>query len=302
MPGPYGKILTGVGLMNPDDSTLTQKARDTYITEVGLLLLNGNKDGHGLPDVLGQLFPIPPIPGPSIPNITTLKNENLFWFEPDPFALLMIDTIKDPKKVPIYHKIFLDLMFQTTATAMNVEGGTPLFPILDWSFAIPDLPFPPTLPDFQLKLKIPTLTLPELALKFDIKFPPKLPALPNLPLPLDLPSLSLQLPIPPLILPKFCLELMLIPFKLVLKLAIPSIDLALNLPKLPELVFKLALDLMIQIMIDLDLLLITPKLLVASLLVYLKNIVGMVVTDIIGLIFGAGGTLTKTAAKLTGLV
>jgi hypothetical protein len=302
MASPYDKILTGVGLMNKDDVTLTKSARDKFIDEVSALLLTGNDNGKGQLNALGQLLPIPPIAGPMITNVTTLQAEPLFWFKPDPFALLMIETIKDPKKVPFYHKIFLDILFEKTAAAMNVAGGTPLAAsfILDWSFGF-DIPFPPALPDLAFAFDIPlpdiSVKLPALMLDLGINF-----ALPTFPIPPIPPDISLELPIPPLILIEFCIGLIKIPFDLVLQLAIPSLDLALNLPDLPKIVFELAFKLMFDLMIKLNLLLITPKLLVASLLVYLKNIVGMVCTDLIGLIFGASGQLTKTAAGLCGLV
>ena len=301
MGNPYGKILTGAGLIQ--GSSLTKAAKDKYVDEVCALLLTGNADGKGgspSTKIFNSLVPLPPIPGPSIPNVTTLSVEPLFWFGSDPAAALIASQLKDPKNCPFWHKIFPDLLYEKTAVAMDIAGGTPLFPILDYSAVFDiDLPFPISIPDLAVKLSI--MPPPKLLIKLAaiplIPLPP-LPPIP--PIPPSLPSIDL--PIPPLILIDLLIGLIKLPFDLVLKLMVPSLDIVLDLPGLPKLVLNLALDIVIKLLIDLGLLLIVPKVFIASLLIYLKDVVAMVCTDVVGLIVGAGGTLTKTIAGLTGLV
>lgn len=307
--GVYDPILTTIGLL--DGGKLTKKAGDKYFQEVTALLIRGNADGKGMPDVLTALFPIPPTdPTPPILNVTTLKPEKVFWFDPDPFAALQANHIKDRKNAEVLHAIFLDLLFEKTAIAMDLNGATPFAPILDYSSIFIDFPFPPKFPDDflpklpELGIKLPDLTIPVLMAKLGIKFPPPIPpfTIPFPPpgIPPKLPPIDL--PIPPLILLDFCIKMLELPFLTLKKIVLPpKIDLALDIPSLPAVVFKIAFDIMLGIMVDLDLLLITPKLLISCLLVYLKNVVGMVVADIIGLLVGAGN-LAKTGAVLCGLL
>lgn len=298
MGSPYDKILTGVGLI--EGTALTKAAKDKYVDEVIALLLTGNADGKGgspSTKIFNSLFPLPPVPGPTIFNVTTLEAEPVFWFGPDPVAALVASQLKDPTKCPFWHKIFPDLLYEKTAVAMDIAGGTPLFPIFDVSILFPDIKiFPIPLPDLAAELKIP---LPELMIKLALLIPlPPLPPIP--PIPPDLPLI--ELPIPPLVLIDLLIGLIKLPFDLVLKLMVPSLDLVLNLPKLPELVLKLAFDIVLELLIKLNLLLITPKVFIASILIYIKNVVAMVCTDVVGLIVGSGGAMTKTISGITGLV
>ena len=128
MGSPYDKILTGVGLI--EGTALTKAAKDKYVDEVIALLLTGNADGKGgspSTKIFNTLFPLPPIAGPEIFNVTTLQSEPVFWFGPDPAAALVASQLKDPTKCPFWHKIFPDLLYEKTAVAMDIAGGTPLF-------------------------------------------------------------------------------------------------------------------------------------------------------------------------------
>lgn len=301
MPSPYDKILTGAGLIS--GGKLTKAAKDKYVDEVTALLLTGNADGKGgspSTKIFNSLVPLPPIPGPTIPNVTTLSMEPLFWFGSDPAAALVAQTLKDPTKCPFWYAIFPDLLYEKTAVAMDIAGGTPLFPIFDVSIAFPDIKvFPISLPDLAIQANL--MPLPKLMLKLaDLKIELNIPLPPIPPIPPSLPTIDL--PIPPLILVDLLIGLIKLPFDLVLKLMVPSLDLVLDLPGLPKLVLNLALDIVIKLLIDLGLLLIVPKVFVASLLIYLKDVVAMVCTDVVGLIVGSGGVLTKTVAGLTGLI
>jgi hypothetical protein len=300
----YGPILTGVGLL--EGGKLTKKAKASYVAEVLGLLATGNDKGHGgTPQtrIFNSLVPLPPIPGPVIPNVTTLESEPLFWFKPDPVAALLATQLIDPAKTPIWNAIFPDLIYEKTAVALDLPGQTPLFPIFDVSapFGI-DVPLPFVLPDLAAKLN---LTPPQLVLKLaDLKIALSIPQIPLPPIPPKLPDAALKLPIPPLVLLDFCIGLIKLPFTLLLKLLLPP-DLSIVL-KLIALdfgaVLKLALDIVIQLLVDLGLLLIVPKVLVASILIYVKDIVAMVCVDIVGSLVGAGGTLTKLVATGTGLI
>lgn len=308
--GLYDPILTSVGLLSA--KKLTSAARDKYFEEVTTLLVVGNEGGHGLKGGLTSLFALPPVdPLPEIVNVTTLQKEKIFWFRADPFAAEQAAHIKTRANAPILHTIFLDTLLEGTANALDLAGSTPFAPVCDMSFAFgPDFPFPPKFPDDfipklgELKLTIPELTIPVLMAKLGIKFPPPIPpfAIPFPPpgIPPDLPTIPL--PPPTLILPEFVTKLLELPFIVLKKLIIPpSLDLALKLPELPLKVFDLCFESLLGILTELNLLLITPKLLIACLLVYLKNVVGMIVTVIIGMLVGSGN-FAKTGAKLCGLV
>lgn len=299
---PYDKILTGVGLL--EGGKLTKAAKDAYKLEVLALLATGNADGKGgspATKIFNSIVPLPPIPGPVIPNVTTLEAEPLFWFGPDPIAALMAATLTE-ENCPIWFNIFPNLLYEKTANALDMPGTTPLFPIFDVSLAFGvDLPIPFALPELAAKLSLP---LPKLMLKIPtvLKIPPPLPSIPLPPIPPPLPDLALQLPIPPLILLDFCIGLIKLPFDLLLSLVLPpKLDLVLDLPGLPGVVLKLALDIVIKLLIDLGLLLIVPKLFVASLLIYLKDVVAMVCVDIVGALLGVG-SIAAGVAGLTGLV
>lgn len=305
MTSPYGPILTGVGLLA--GGKLTQSAKDTYLAEVLGLLATGNANGKGgtpTTKIFNALVPLPPVPGPPIPNLTTLSIEDAFWFGPDPLAALMATQLQDPTKCPIWHSIFIDLLYETTAVALDANGSTPLFPLFDVSVAFPNITiFPIPLPDLAIQANI--LPLPQLMLKLaGLGIQVQLPTIPIPPIPPKLPSLALQLPIPPLILLDLCIGLIKLPFDLLLQLVVPpDIGLVLDLLAFKfDAVFNLAFNIVIQLLIKLDLLLIVPKLFIASLLIYVKDVVAMVITDIVGLLIGAGGALTKAVAGATGLI
>lgn len=300
MPSPYSPILTGVGLL--EGGKLTKAARDKFVEEVTTLLLTGNADGKGgspSTKIFNSIVPLPPIAGPSIPNVTTLTTEPLFWFGTDPFAALSAAQMKDPKNNPFWHTVFADLLYGGTATALDIPGTTPLFPIFDVSapFDI-DLKLPFALPELAVKLAIP---LPKLMIKLgDLGIKLSLPSIPLPPLPPPLPKIDL--PVPPLILLDLLIGLIKLPFTLLQKLVLPpDLGLVLDLPGMPKIVFNLALDIVVKLLVDLGMLLTVPKVIIATILIYIKNVVAMVCTDIVGMLVGAGN-IAKGIASLTGLV
>lgn len=305
----YGGILTGVGLI--EGGNLTEKARTSYVNEVIALLATGNAEGKGgspTTKIFNSLIPLPPVPGPRIANITTLQIEPLFWFGPDPIAAVMATLLRDKNATPIWNAIFPDLLYAKTAVALDTKGGTPLFPIFDVSAMFPDIEgFPIPLPDLALKLgKLPPILLADLLLTLtpalpSLPIPPIPPSLPNF-LP-NIPDLNLELPgLPPLALPNLLLGLIKLPFDLLIKLALPpNLSLVIDLLSLKfDAVFNLAFDIMWALLEPL--MLIVPKVIIASVLIYLKDIVAMVITVIVGLIIGAGGAATKLVATATGLI
>ena len=143
------------------------------------------------------------------------------------------------------------------------------------------------LADLGIKLSPPSLPIPPI--------PPSLPNfLPNVP--------GLTLPgLPALALPELLIGLIKLPFDLLVKLAIPDVGLILDLLSFKfDAVFNLAFDLVVKLLQPL--IPIVPKIIIASILIYLKDVVAMVIVDIVGLIIGAGGAATKLVAGATGLI
>jgi len=309
MGSPYDKVLTSAGVL--EDGKVAKPSRDKFVAEVLALLVTGNSVGHGgssSTKVFSSIVPLPPIAGPPIVNVTTLHKESLFWFDPDPFAALMSEQLLDKEKSMMWHTVFVDTLFGGTATALDMAGSTPLFPIFDVSgpFGIDlDLPFTPPELAAKLKMPVPKLMLKLADLKIELKppsiplpaIPPKLPDL----LPPPIPGIVMPA-LPPLILIDMVVGLLKLPFDLLKKLVLPpALGLILDLPGLPKKVLSLALDLLIDLLTALGMLLTVPRLLMASLMIWLKNVVAMVCTDIVGLIVGSGN-ISKSVAKLTGLI
>jgi len=303
----YGPILTGVGLL--ENGKLTTAARQRYVTEVIALLATGNAGGKGgspTTQIFSNIVPLPPISGPTIPNVTTLSKEPLFWFGPDPLAALMATFLVDKNASPTWNSIFPDLLYTKTAEALDANGSTPLFPMFDVSAAFDiDVPLPFALPDLAVKLKldVPKLSikLADLGIKLAIPSIPPIPTitLPNL-MPPSLPGIP-SFPLPSLALPDLLLGLIKLPFDLLLKLVFPpNLGLVLNLPGLPKVVLDLAIDIVLKLITPV--IPIVPKVFIASLLIYMKDVVAMVCVDIVGMLVGAGGSMTKLMAGLTGLM
>lgn len=307
--GPQGKILTGIGLIK--GGKLSSDAKKAFVTDVIALLVSGNHNGKGLAlEPFCGLVPILPVPGPSFPNPTTLSVEKMFWFDPDPLAALMSTVLLDPTKCPMYYQIIVDLLYGSTMEALDLNGATPLAPIFDVSLLAPNLKgFPVALPDLAVQANI--LPLPKLLLKLiDLNImPPSFPIPPIPPIPPSLPDFSLGLAPPglaidaALTIPKLLLGLIKLPFDLIVKLiAPPDLGLVLKLISFDfSAVFQLMVDLLLQIP-PFSLVPILPKLLIASILVYLKNIMAAVVVDLVGMLVGAGGTMTKAIGAATGLI
>lgn len=326
MPGPYDKILTSVGLI--EGGKISKQSRDAFIDDVTGLLLTGNHDGKGGSikiKIFNSLFPLPPTPGPSIKIDTTGKLENLFWFDPDPYALLSKEVLINSEK--IWQKVFIDLLYETTANLLDIPGATPLLPVFDITAGIPgkiEIKPGATLneiitqaiptPDKLIELLKPTppdpsgllIKLADLNLKPSIPTPP-VPVIPTTLLSnivTQIPGLSIG-DLPPMAIQDLFVGLIKLPFSVLtnafVQLQNPQIPS--KIPTLPNFILELVMEGVLSLLTSLGLVGkgSIPKLLIASLLVYVKNIVGIICVDLIGLLLGAGGILTKSIATLTGL-
>lgn len=303
--------MTHIGLLD-SNGELTQPARERFIAEVLMLLQNGNRDGKGMRNILTEILPIPPTdPTPSFIDPITGAEEQLFYFGPDPFAPLMLAILPDKTKCPTYHAIWLDGMFAGIAKAFNVEGAAVAPPVMDPTIAFPNVKLPdpiklpiltpPEFPKFLAELMA-APEIPKFIAEFTAKLPdilpplPKFPELPSIPMP-DMPGM------PELALPKITIELLTALFP---KIFVPAflIDLITKLPDLPGGLFKFVWSIVFDLLVEiLKLIPIppSPKSLIATLLVTLKNIVVMVIVDCIGLAIGAGA-ICKLVATVFGLV
>lgn len=283
---PYDRALTGIGLLQ--GGKISDSGRKRFVEDVVLLLTLGNHNGRTLAPI-ASLFPIPPIPGPKIPSLNPLHPglEPIFWFDPDPLAAILTTTLLDRQKTAYWHTIFIDTLYDQAAVALDLAGNTPLFPIFDVSapFGI-DLPIPFTLPQLAGKLSITPIQLAAKLVDLNIKLSPPSLSIPSIPVP-KLPKLP-----PHPLLPDLLLGLFTLPFKLLIKLVIPpKLDIVLDIPNLPKAVFAIAFDLLLDLFKELGLpspFPLLPKTFVASIIVYLKNVVAMVCVDLVAQLVGTG--------------
>ena len=157
MPGGKDKILGPQGTGTVDDKgVLTRSARNRFGLEVIALLNTGNVDGLGLSKINPLLpLPIPPIPGPLVPSISTGKTP-LFWFDAQPFANLSIPAILNPDGA--YQKLILDGLYAPLVGALNLDGNTPAAPVFDPTIFIDLKKFPnielPDIPNILAELTV----------------------------------------------------------------------------------------------------------------------------------------------------
>lgn len=306
-PSPNKKILTHVGLLK--DGKISQKAKDRFIDSVVAVVAGGNNNGKmpgvipidpSLPTFLDLVgVGMPPSPaGVKFLNFSTFKMEDQFWFDPDPVLAVLYTDMKNIEKYQPWHSVWIDTLYEGMANALDVVGNTPFFPLIDWTFAFPGISIPLNLglQFVSYMLNLPTLDFMVKLPGIGFKIPPTLPPFPpSFKLPtLSLPSLSLDI--------NFNLKIL---FELFLKLPSIILDLIVKFPNinlpmfgLPSLVIKLIFNLILPFF---KIVPIVPKLIVATLLVLIKNLVGMIVCDIIGLVVGTGTIVTAAATKL-GLV
>ncbi len=311
--GPKGANLIG------DDGKLTKSARDKFVLDITSILLSGNEDGLGISTTGFLPIPIFPVAGPKIPP----ANENLFWFKSDPFAALSIPTLSDTSKE--FQKLIVDGLYAPLVKMLNVTGKTPLIPILDPTCIIDLKKFPDLtleqIPGIMTKLAIQfaltlvpaTLPAAKIALATDfgisdaiigeliplIVAGPKLPIppvpIPQIP-PFPIPTLGSFSPIfPDLVLGICKIPTILFP-QIITEITSPVID----PPSLLLKIVKLIIDLLIKLLQSLGLLQGVPKILLATLMVIVKNLSVILLCDVVSQVLGTG-SLTKILAQIGGL-
>ena len=320
------KILgpKGANMVN-DNGELTKAARDKFSLDVLTLVALGNKDGKGLQKTNPLfLLPCPPIPGPDlILSILKPEPEPLFWFKPEPLALLSAPIIIDPEKA--YQKLIVDTLYAPLVKMMNLDGKLSLGPIIDPSIAIDLSKFPnlsiPQLPDIMAKIfiQVTLANVPSTAIAAKLKLwddfgigDPKIldliPLLTKVP-DLSPPSFSIpKIPIPPVpnlgipsfVLPDLILGILMIPINLIGKLMSLITSPLLDIIELLIKIIKLIIELIMALLQALGLLVGVPKLLSATISVIIKNLAGMLLCDVVGSLLGTGA-IVKIVGTLAGL-
>jgi hypothetical protein len=300
----------GVGILDTQGN-LTPQARDAFTSQVILLLTSGNSNGKGAKISSLLDIPFPPPSGIKVLDPDRLLiNPNdplgdLFWFDPSPFASLTFDTLRDPEGG--YQKQIVSNLYQPLMKAMNLNGNAIAPPILDYSGLLP--------PDVAIKLTIPDI--PKIALAV-----PNIPLLKALGIDLgDIPSFVAELtaivpkpsipsiPVPPIPefdfvnFPKLVIGLLELPFKLLPDLILKFSPIDLLVPSPPAL-FNLIADLFFGLFIDLlknlGLLTILPKLLIATFIVIIQNTIAAMAPLVVSQIIGTG-LIVKSIGQALGL-
>lgn len=132
-------ILTDVGVLK--NGAITPEAREAFVDSVNTLLVNGH-DGSFFPTPDNLYFSGTPLIGDSF-NIKPIADHEAAF--------------------PTWHMVWIDVLFQETAKALDVDGATPLAPIMDPTI------LPAKIPDLKLKAD---LTLPDILEKVLLPLPP----------------------------------------------------------------------------------------------------------------------------------
>ena len=300
----------GVGVLDGSEK-LTQNARDSFTAQVILLLTSGNRDGLGAKVSSLTGVPFPPPSGVKLldpDRLLTNPNDpfgDLFWFDPSPFAPLTYDALRDPEGG--YQKIIITNLYEPLMKVMNLNGNAVAPPIVDFTGLLP--------PDIAVKLELPDLpkiaiagpNIPALkALQLDLgdlpEFVANLTALVSIP---QFPSLP-SIPIPEfdfIIFAKLFELLLTLPIALLPDLILKFDPLKLLTPSPPELfavVLEIVFGLVLDILKQVGLLTILPKLLVATFIVMIQNAVIALLCMTVSQIIGTG-LVVKTIGQALGL-
>jgi hypothetical protein len=301
---------SGVGMLDLQGN-LTQAARDAFTTQVILLLTSGNANGKGakISSLLG--IPFPPPSGVKVLDPDKLLTDptdplaDLFWFAPSPFAPLTFDTLRDPNGA--YQKQIITNLYQPLIKAMSLKGNAIAPPILDYSgFLPPDISIDLTLPDLPKIAAVVPNVLALQALGIDLGDIPSFVA--NLAAVIPSPSIP-EIPTPPIpqyefvIFSKLFSGILALPFKLlpelITKFSPPSL-LAPSPPELFNLILGLFFGLFLDLLKTLGLVLILPKLLIATCIVLIQNTVAAMAPMVVSQIIGTG-LVVKTIGQALGL-
>lgn len=298
---------TGVGVLDSNNH-LTVAARDAFTAEVIALLTSGNADGKGAKISSLLDIPFPPKadfrlldPDRILTNPDDILGD-VFWFSPSPFAPLTFDTLRDPGGG--YQKTIVTFLYQPLMQAINLNGkGAP--PLIDVSGLLPDvdltipdllkitLGFPLSLPAIALELGIPEIgDLPTILANLVPPIPqfPELPEIPSFDFVILLDLVLKLVEIPALLLPQLIAQLP----------KTPDFYFPPDPGKLFELILDVFFDLLFEILKDLGLLTMLPKLLVATVIVTLQNAVAAMVPMLISQVIGTG-LVVRTVGQALGL-
>lgn len=327
MPVGTDKILGPVGAnMMGGDGKLTKAARERFTLEVLALQAAGNEGGLGISKFNPLLpIPIPPFPGPPLPSIQGLSP--MFWFKPEPYALLAAPQVLKPDAM--YQKLIVDGLYEPLVNALNLSGKTALGPIFDPTIFL-DLSAPkfkdlklPDLPGILIQLVVlgglaQILPLPGIPAKimlgadfgiFDPKLmidliplilapPLPIPPIPSIPLP-PLPDVPNPGP-PSFFLPELALGIFKMPAlifpQMIGELASISIDPIALVGKIIEIIIKLIL----KILEPAGMFIAPLSLMASTICILVKNLAGMILCDLIGSLFGTG-LMVKIVGSLVGL-
>ena len=305
----------GVGVLD-DSGKLTQAARDAFTAQVILLLTSGNESGRGAKISSLLDIPFPPPSGVKLfdPDKFLLNPQDptadLFWFAPSPFAPLTFDTLRDPDGG--YQKQIVSLLYQPLMATMNLNGNAVAPPVLDYTGFLPlKIAIKLTLSDLpKIAAAIPsgppglTALLPDMSIGdlgdfiADLGKVISLPSFPSIPPP---PSFDFDF----IVFPKLFLKLLELPATLLpdligklsaepLKLLTPSP------PDLFNLIVGLVFGPVLAILQEIGLLAILPKLLVATFIVIVQNLVAALAPLVVSQIIGTG-LIVKTIGQALGL-
>jgi hypothetical protein len=300
----YQPILTSVGYIKSDD-----EMKERFMGEVLSLLETGNLDGLGgsyLQKLINSIVPFPPQGGPM-----TLDDENFFHFKPEINIDLFKEILPDEKKSGNWQKVFVSNLYLKTIKAFDVKGATPLAapplfvfdaptinPIIPIPYslaeistafaALPD-PTPPALLVANLSAAgiIPTQLIPPQKIEINLLELNPIPGMKN-----DLLDLVEKIVnFPGLLLGELISEYV-DPIKL-FQLAINPLEIIpLAVEKTGSMLKSIFSNFLEENFI--------PKILVASVLILLKEIICMVVLVVIGGLLGSGN-IVKNVAKLIGM-
>lgn len=299
----------GVGLLDSSND-LTSQARDSFTEQVVLLLLGGNLKGKGpkVSSVLG--VPFLPFPGPKLfdPDRALINPKDplgdLLWFDPSPTAAATLPFLRDKEKD--YQKIIVDNLYRPLVRALNLNGNVVAPPLLDPTAFFPDLDPSIDIPQFLADF---SLAPPVFAAKYGLDVNIVASFFGQLPTLGAAPPIPPSIPLPPV--PDF--DFIIFPdlFKAVLTLPLQILkpDFVVKLVTIPApdfgsiflQIIQVILDILLKALEAIGLLIILPKLLVATVTVLLQNLVSILVCDVIGLVLGTG-LIVRQAAKFLLLV
>lgn len=304
----------GVGMVG-NDGKLTKAARESFVSQVILLLEGGNSSGKGpkISSILG--IPFPPIPGPKIvdPDRLLLRPNDpigdLFWFDPSPIAAAMTPFLVDNEKD--YQKIIVSNLYEPLVNMLNVPGNVVAPPLFDPTcFFEVNVDVKEFLTDLNITIGPPTT--PALQLNFAKKYGLDVDAVAkfvlDFPKILGAPPIPPTIPVPPvpnfdfIIFPDLFLSILSIPLEILKPDFVISL-ITVPIPDPGEISAKIVgivFDLVLKALEKIGLLTILPKLLSATITIIVQNLVSMLVCDIIGTVLGTG-QVVKTAGTFLGL-